>query len=38
MNSLDFSGVLGGNMFWDNVNGQLGLGLQRFQWSKTPKI
>ena len=39
MNLLDFSGVLwGGNMFWDNLNRLLGIGLHRFQWSKTQKI
>ena len=27
--------VLGGDMFWDNLNRLLGLGLHRFQWSET---
>ena len=34
MNSLDFSGVLGGHMFWDDLNRLLGLDLHRNQWAR----
>ena len=35
---LIFLVFLGGNVFWDNLNWLLGLGLHRFQWSERQKI